>query len=327
MEFLKRIFKDYRRGASNPAEKKMLDAWYRQTGQRPTPEWMTEEHLQQIKAASWQQLTARFGWPAESASEARQHHPVIRLRSLLPYAAILVVTLAGLATFRWGMHATGGKRVTAGRQTYATTIGIRKKLTLPDGTTVWLNNGTRLTLSLREYIGSGRREVWLEEGEAYFEVAKNPARPFLVHIDSLQARVLGTAFSIQAYRQLTTTQVAVSSGSVQVMASGRVLDTLVRNRALTWYNKGGFFVDTKLTGAQPQWWSNRFVLDKAGFSELALRLRLKFGVRLQSGNRRILRTSFSAGFPDSASLEQVLAVLCTIYKTSYRKEGTLIVIH
>ena len=51
--------------AGAPGEcKKMLDAWYEETGKGPVPEWMSEEHLAQAKAAGWQQLATRFGWQA-----------------------------------------------------------------------------------------------------------------------------------------------------------------------------------------------------------------------------------------------------------------------
>lgn len=326
MEFLKHLFKKYRQGTASASERKMLDIWYEETGKWPNPEWISEEHLQQAKTAGWQQLVARFGWQAETIPLPGRRHRILRLQPWMSYAAVFLVVFAGLATSRWWMPGTAGRRVPPSRQVYATSIGIRKKLTLSDGSVIWLNNGSRLTLSLHDYNASDRREVWLEEGEAYFDVAKNPARPFLVHIDSLQARVLGTAFTIQAYRKLLKTEVAVSHGSVQVMARDRVLDTLVRNRALTWYSKGTFLVGDKPLDIQAQWWSNRFVLDRAGFNELALRLQLKFGVQLVSRNQRILHTSFSAGFPDNATLGQVLAVLCTIYKTSYQKEGSRIII-
>jgi ferric-dicitrate binding protein FerR (iron transport regulator) len=327
MEFIKRLFKAYQQHTARPAERKILDAWYEETGNGPRPGWMTDQHLQQAKTTGWQQLATRFGWQAAPVPLTARRYRPLRLQPWMPYAAVFLVAFAGLATFRWFMPATEGKRAPQGRKVYTTAIGIRKKLTLPDGTTIWLNNGSRLTLSLADYTASAKREVWLEEGEAYFEVAKNPARPFLVHVDSLQTRVLGTAFNIQAYRQLLKIQVAVCQGSVQVTASGNVLDTLERNRLLTWNSKDSWFVDNKLLDAQPQWWSNRFVLERAGFGELALRMQLRFGVQLHSSNRRLLQTSFSAGFPDNASLEQVLAVLCTLYKTSYRKQGNQVVIH
>jgi len=324
MEFIKRIFKDYLEGKANSSETAMVDTWYAHTEQQHAPEWITREHLRRAKSETLQNLSAQLNFPVNYIPQ-RSRLKFLYIKRYLPYAAALILVVTGWAIVRWLIVPPHPVAPTlSARQVFATPTGVRRKLTLSDGTTVWLNNGSRLSLSATDYKNASTREVWLDEGEAYFEVAKNPQRPFIVHVDSLQTRVLGTAFNIQAYRELANTQILVSHGSVQVSASDRVLDTLGHNRQLIFYSKSRFFVTT--ITQSPEWWNNRFVLDKASFKELVLRLQLKFGVQVSSNNQRILQTSFSAGFPESASLEQVLAVLCTIYKTSYRRVSNRIII-
>jgi transmembrane sensor len=70
------------------------------------------------------------------------------------------------------------------------------KNTLPDGTTVVLNKKSKLSYPV-EFTGS-TREVFLT-GEAFFDVAHNPSKPFKVHTGVFVTKVLGTAFSIKAY--------------------------------------------------------------------------------------------------------------------------------
>jgi ferric-dicitrate binding protein FerR (iron transport regulator) len=95
--------------------------------------------------------------------------------------------------------------------------GGEYKLELPDGSRVWLNSESRLVYPSR-FEGETRR-VYLH-GEAYFEVRRDEARPFIVTVDACDVRVLGTAFNVARYtgdRHVVTT---VASGSVEVSAGG-----------------------------------------------------------------------------------------------------------
>jgi transmembrane sensor len=85
-------------------------------------------------------------------------------------------------------------------------------LTLPDGSSVWLNADTKLRAP--GAFDGGPREVFLE-GEAYFNVAHDPRRPFIIHAGQVTTTVLGTAFNVRNYPgQLP--EVAVVSGKVSV---------------------------------------------------------------------------------------------------------------
>lgn len=90
----------------------------------------------------------------------------------------------------------------AWERTLATRAGERGTLTLADGSTVRLSGATRVQV---RYVGS-RRSARLLAGQAYFDVAHDPARPFTVRAGETQARVLGTAFDLD----LTRRQVALS---------------------------------------------------------------------------------------------------------------------
>lgn len=327
MDFIKHIFNNHLNGKATRSETTVVDAWYEETGKQPTPDWITQKSLDRMKAETLKNLSAQLNLPLHKLQQ-RSGSRMLYLRKYLPYvAAAVVLVVAGLGIIHGLRAPSAGNHQLQERQIFATVMGTRKKLTLPDGTMVWLNNGSRLSVSLADFRTAATREVWLDEGEAYFEVAKNAARPFIVHVDSLQTRVLGTAFNIKAYRQLASTQVLVSHGSVQVSASGYVLDTLVHNRQLTFFSRHHFYVSQMVTEQELGWWNNRFVLSGASFNELALRLQLRFGVQLLSNNQRISHTSFSANFPENTSLEKMLTVLCTLYKTSYHRVNNRIVIY
>ncbi len=101
----------------------------------------------------------------------------------------------------------------------STKNGSRTKIQLPDGSTVWLNSSSKLVYD-NEHFGTGIREVSLT-GEAYFDVVKNPAKPFVIHTAKMDIKVLGTAFNVKCYPGEKTTETSLIRGSVEVTLKDR----------------------------------------------------------------------------------------------------------
>jgi ferric-dicitrate binding protein FerR (iron transport regulator) len=95
--------------------------------------------------------------------------------------------------------------------------GQKTKAFLPDGSIVWLN--AESSLMFPEQFTDSTRSVQLE-GEAYFEVVHNPARPFVVMAGNTITRVLGTSFNIKAYGEDHNVTVALTEGKVEVWHRG-----------------------------------------------------------------------------------------------------------
>lgn len=95
--------------------------------------------------------------------------------------------------------------------------GKEFSLQLSDGTKVWLNSASSLRFPVR--FGEGPREV-VVTGEAFFDVAKDADRQFIVHADTVAVAVYGTAFNIAAYEDETDVETTLLRGSVEV-TSGR----------------------------------------------------------------------------------------------------------
>jgi transmembrane sensor len=128
------------------------------------------------------------------------------------------------AIVRWGVGIAvsalvavvlmGGLRWFASRpppiMSYATHHGEQRSLQLPDNTIVRLNSDSAIVVS----FDRRQRRVEVTQGQAYFEVAKDPSRAFGVQVDGLLIRDIGTAFDV--YRQGTDTTVTVAEGQVQV---------------------------------------------------------------------------------------------------------------
>ena len=98
------------------------------------------------------------------------------------------------------------------RDLYATAIGGHEIVPLPDGSRIELNTDTRVRTSFSE----ATRSVWLERGEAYFDVARDPSRPFVVYAGNRRVTVLGTKFSVRLDPDANRVQLAVAEGRVQL---------------------------------------------------------------------------------------------------------------
>lgn len=108
-------------------------------------------------------------------------------------------------------------------QSYATARGQREAVALADGSRLTLNTATRL----RTAVTAKQREVWLEQGEAFFDIAHDASRPFVVHAGRQTVTVLGTKFSL--LREGERLRVAVLEGRVQVQAEQSRPAVLVRD--------------------------------------------------------------------------------------------------
>ena len=99
--------------------------------------------------------------------------------------------------------------------TISAPVGGEYHFTLADGTMVWLNSSSRLTFPTR-FTGD-TREV-LAEGEVYFDVQHDENKPFIVRVNDMSVRVLGTKFCISAYPENEGVMTTLVQGAVQVMS-------------------------------------------------------------------------------------------------------------
>jgi len=136
---------------------------------------------------------------------SRRQHPKIKRWQVL--AASVVAVSAGI-----------GYWMALERNTYTTDTGEQRSLTLADGTTVELNAQSKMRVSFHSH----ERDISLIRGQALFNVAKDPARPFIVQTDRTQVRAVGTQFDV--YRRKEETTVTVLEGTVAVVPTARVGD-------------------------------------------------------------------------------------------------------
>lgn len=317
MEFFKNIFKRYRDGEASAQEKQLVDKWYDVSGGFTKPSWITDHWIKREKRKAWQQLTGSLNF-----SPSRKSNTGKGLLIPIVWKAVAAILVLGacFTTWKWVSPIAADTSIYDDMQSYQAGVGVRKKFALPDGSNVWLNNGSSMHLSAGAFVNDDKREIWLDDGEAYFEVAKDENRPFVVYSNSIATEVLGTSFNINAYNKLAQTKVTVISGKVRLMHGNEILDTLSRNMSLVYDSVSGKHQVTKsgMPINNVAWWNGYFVLEGADFQELKLRMLLRYGVELKTGNPKIIKASFTATFQGQVPCSQVLDAICAIYQTTYK---------
>lgn len=110
-----------------------------------------------------------------------------------------------------------GKSDVVAYNTMTTPKGRQFRLTLPDGTGVWLNAASSIRYPT---TFTGNKRLVEITGEAYFEVAKNAAKPFMVNVaGKAKVDVLGTSFNVNAYENENTIQTTLLEGSIGIITS------------------------------------------------------------------------------------------------------------
>ena len=104
-----------------------------------------------------------------------------------------------------------GLNIALGGSTYSTRLGEVRVVTLDDGSVVTLNTNSRIDVD----FGADRRFVTLQEGEALFDVAKDPTRPFIVQAGATAVRAVGTSFTVK-HLAASPVEVLVREGIVEV---------------------------------------------------------------------------------------------------------------
>ncbi len=222
-------------------------------------------------------------------------------------AAILVFPLLLLAV--WGIIRQKPASTELVSQEVTVPAGIRTQIVLPDSTRVWLNSGSKLRYSIPFVHGS--RQVSLS-GEAYFEVAHDPANPFSVMAGNSKVEVLGTSFNIKAYEEEPEVQVVLVEGKLLFMAGQEadgISDVVLSPGERAVYGKEkGITVDRDSPEKYAAWRFGKLVFDETPMEEVARNLERWFGVQVIVSDPRLNAYKFTTTF-ENQSLQQVLEML------------------
>jgi ferric-dicitrate binding protein FerR (iron transport regulator) len=210
--------------------------------------------------------------------------------------------------------------------TIQTQAGQVKQFVLPDSSVIWVNAASKVRVP--STFNDSLRQVYLDEGEAFFEVKHNQRKPFRVQTQPIQVQVLGTSFNIKAYHALPGLKVTVSTGRVGVTHSKKLLAFLTPGKQLTYIRKNGSVMQQVVTAAESQSWKDGDTyLNRVGFQELALMFKNIYKINLKAGNKRVLNYLFTLRIKRNLQAEDVLKMIGLMHNAHYRKEGSEAVLY
>jgi ferric-dicitrate binding protein FerR (iron transport regulator) len=214
--------------------------------------------------------------------------------------------------------------------------GSKTNVVLPDGTKVWLNAGSKLSYENDKY-GAELREVTLI-GEAFFDVTKNAEKPFVIHTQRMDIKVLGTAFNVRCYPNDKKTETSLIRGKIEVTLKDRPKEKiyLSPNEKLTLLN-GNIVtpelpsskrakhsvelieplvtighITRKLTDSatiiETSWIENKLEFRGETFEEVASKMERWYGVKINIEDYRLKQEHLTGSF-ETETVEQALAAL------------------
>ncbi|WP_298738906.1 FecR domain-containing protein [uncultured Chitinophaga sp.] len=153
--------------------------------------------------------------------------------------------------------------------------GFTYAVKLADSTTVYINAATRLKFPL--VFKDSRREVEVE-GEAYFEVAPDPARSFVVHTGHADVVALGTSFNVTTYDNQFST--ALLTGAVVVLEKNRMIQLSPGQAAFKDQESGQLVMDNIINDTVPGWVNGRYVFSKKTLKEVCSTIERLYDVEI-----------------------------------------------
>jgi transmembrane sensor len=190
--------------------------------------------------------------------------------------------------------------------------GIKRALTLADGTKIWLNADSKLRYP-GEFTGT-TREVYLN-GEAFFDVAKNPSMPFIIHLSNGTVKVLGTSFNVRAYDNEKIIETSVASGSVAFIPkyekTRKKQDTVFLspdNKVRYLFTKEEVIIESTDSREDKAWIAGKMAFKDFTFEEIAVQLERSFGKKIVFVSDAARSYRLTGSFQDN-SLEEIFFYL------------------
>lgn len=335
----KNIVDRYLKGEASAVDQAMIEAWLAVTEDNQVD--LSEEELQAVRAEMLQHLRTHSGHTPPSAQE--EDNPALAtgitpqpplIRRLLPWmqrVAVIVIFSIGIVSAFYYWHTTYRKRPPVAAKTAppveyrvrVTPANTIRRIWLPDSSLVILNRSGSLHYHLP--FDKKNREVYLDAGEAFFEVKKNTTHPFIVHAGKTVTTVLGTSFNIRISRNVSSVKVVVKTGKVKVAAGLNKADSsllLTPGQGIEINNQDNsihpFFQPANITTS---WWDERLVFNQNTMKEVVEALENRYQVRIRLRKPALQQYRVSGDFTGSHTLTSVLDAICLVHRLSYEKKN------
>lgn len=229
-------------------------------------------------------------------------------------AAVILISAVGLFAGKL-MNGTS-------YQTVHTASDQVKEVSLPDGSTAWLNQGS--TLTYEKSFKGDVREITLE-GEAFFEVVKNPAKPFVITSDQSVTRVLGTSFNLNTGKG-DEALLTVVTGRVSFMATTTKEEVIVTANESAVIGKDGHALKgEKFDVNTIAWKTDTLTFKDATLEDIFKSLEHYFNVKIEVDHKQIYDCHYTAVWA-KPTIKNVMEDLRKTFSLNYVQKGRKIFI-
>jgi hypothetical protein len=187
--------------------------------------------------------------------------------------------------------------------------GEEYRITLADGTKVWLNSESKLKYPTQ--FAANIREVELE-GEGYFEVTKNKRAPFIVKTNQMNVEVLGTAFNVSAYSDERRTETTLVEGSVKIEAKyGKTKSVIIKPDEQAVYDGSTNLLKINEVDAMSygRWREGVFAFNEDNLEEIMRKLSRWYDIRVFFADNEARNYQFSGKLPRFQSCNDLLEMI------------------
>ncbi|TDO23353.1 FecR family protein [Pedobacter duraquae] len=314
---LKSILKKYLQHTASPEESEAVDSWYQNLGVKNDEVPVLDHPVSKSELEN----SIKGYLKAQLPRERKKWF----LQAYLKYAAAIIL-ISGVGLFltnRSDLKDSSKNETTifSGRRT-------QKKITLADGSEIVLNMGSKLVIA--KDFGEHDRNVSLS-GEAFFDIAKDKTKPFIIHTANISTRVVGTSFNINAYPDLEKIKVAVFTGKVRVAEQQGVHKKIIalgmtQGETLSYYKSTGKSeLRTEDTGPITSWRDNKLYIDNANINDIAKQLERYYDIKVIIKSKTNADDRYNIRFKNE-SMRNVLEILSMLTKRQFIYQTNQIII-
>ncbi|UZR99918.1 FecR family protein [Chondrinema litorale] len=262
-------------------------------------------------------------------NELKRRHK--RQSSLIAASLVLIVAFISLYTYKLEQHKIKNEITSVKLEVRENPKGQKSTLLLPDGTEIKLNVESRLVFE--EGFKGNERKVYLN-GEAFFNIAEDKTRPFIVYVnDSIEVKALGTSFNIKAFQDESNINIALTTGKVQITNrfEKKVKQDigayyLIPGEAYSFNTETGISSSSTFDIRQVIAWKDGYLIfNDTPFEESKRMLERWYGVEIEIKSKYRRITPFTGEFHNE-SLKNILENMSMACKFNYSISGKKILI-
>lgn len=201
--------------------------------------------------------------------------------------------------------------------------GQKAKVSLPDGTSVWMNSDTKLKYAA-DFNHKDR--IIVLDGEAFFDVAKNKEKPFIVRANDLEVQALGTQFNVKAYSTDNQIVTSLIEGMVEVRDKKESV-ILNPNEMADFYKFDNKIVKNRMEDVDfvLAWRANELAFNGENLEEIATTLERLYNINIVFESPKLKKIRFSGKIKNN-NLENVFQLINLVAPISYIVKDSVVIL-